>query len=404
MAVANHFIFGTVNSKDYDVTVEGYGNYKAPQRAVEMVSVPGRDGAIIIDKGYYENGEATYKCVIKAKTQYEFEKKIEAFRNAIVSQLGYQRLTEGYLPDEYRMAAYSGGLDEDPEFIGRAGKFKVEFTCVPKRFLLSGEVARTVSNGDVLFNPTLRAAQPLLAVKGYGNISFNGYEIDLENAAMGKVELVSERKTSGTAQKSFANSSYNTGDTITLNASSVSATFESDSLINALTASDSNASFTTTTQRYPHKVYIDTAISAITFTAGTSKTVTNTTTLNLTIAGASSTARIVTTITYTPNVSTGYDRITYKVSATFDKTLLSGTYHGVFGVLWVDSTISLLGDPTYIDCDLGDAYMIKDGEYISLNSYIDLGSDLPVLAPGNNEITIDNTITELKVTPRWWIL
>jgi phage-related protein len=70
----------------------------------------------------------------------------------------------------------------------------------------------------------------------------------------------------------------------------------------------------------------------------------------------------------------------------------------------IDSTISRIGDPTYIDCDLGDAYMIKDGTYVGLNKYIDLGSDLPTLASGNNEITFDNTVTELKITPRFWIL
>jgi hypothetical protein len=46
--------------------------------------------------------------------------------------------------------------------------------------------------------------------------------------------------------------------------------------------------------------------------------------------------------------------------------------------------------------------MIKDGQPISLNQYIDLGSDLPTLPTGATEITFDNTVTELKVTPRWW--
>ena len=56
----------------------------------------------------------------------------------------------------------------------------------------------------------------------------------------------------------------------------------------------------------------------------------------------------------------------------------------------------------YIDCDLGDAYKIESGGAVSLNRYIDLGSDLPKLASGVNEVTYDDTITELTVTPRWW--
>ena len=77
-----------------------------------------------------------------------------------------------------------------------------------------------------------------------------------------------------------------------------------------------------------------------------------------------------------------------------------GTYS--FGTVTGYSTQSVLSGQTYIDCDLGEAFKIVDGEAKSLNAYIDLGSDLPVLAPGANTITFDNTITDLKVVPRWW--
>ena len=66
------------------------------------------------------------------------------------------------------------------------------------------------------------------------------------------------------------------------------------------------------------------------------------------------------------------------------------------------STVGALGDPTYVDCDLGEVYMIKDGSYIGLNRYVDLGSELPTLASGPNEISFDNTIRDLKIVPRWW--
>ena len=72
------------------------------------------------------------------------------------------------------------------------------------------------------------------------------------------------------------------------------------------------------------------------------------------------------------------------------------------GSLTCESTKSVLGDPTYIDCDLGEAYKLEGGVPVSLNAYIDLGSQLPALAVGENEITFDNTVTDLKVVPRWW--
>jgi hypothetical protein len=66
------------------------------------------------------------------------------------------------------------------------------------------------------------------------------------------------------------------------------------------------------------------------------------------------------------------------------------------------SSQSVLGTPTYVDCDLGECYKLVDGSIASLNAYIDLGSELPTLGTGETEITFDNTITDLKVVPRWW--
>ena len=70
--------------------------------------------------------------------------------------------------------------------------------------------------------------------------------------------------------------------------------------------------------------------------------------------------------------------------------------------IMVDSTVNLLGHPTYIDCDVGEAYRIEGGEYKSCNARVTLDSDLPALAPGSNKINFDNTVTDLKIAPRWW--
>lgn len=61
-------------------------------------------------------------------------------------------------------------------------------------------------------------------------------------------------------------------------------------------------------------------------------------------------------------------------------------------------------DYVVIDCDLGEAYAVDNGGYVSLNKWVNFGSDLPTLAPGQNGITFDNTVTSLQVQPRWWIV
>ena len=49
--------FNGINSGDYGVFIGGDAVYNAPARVVEMIAVPGRNGALAMDEGRYENIE-----------------------------------------------------------------------------------------------------------------------------------------------------------------------------------------------------------------------------------------------------------------------------------------------------------------------------------------------------------
>lgn len=414
MGIANTFTFGGVSTSDYGLVVEGSGDYSAPKRATETINIPGRNGAFQLDKGYYENIEIEYKVVVADATQADFNDTIEAFRNAIVSQIGYQRLEDTYHPGEYRMAAYDGGLNDAPTFHGKGAIFKIKFNCKPQRWLTSGETKTSVSSGSTVTNPTRFDASPLIEVEGYGNLLFNGHTISIENAVMGEVLLANSKTYSaGSTDLIFNKLSYETGDTITL----AEGTIGWDArLINgylfytpAVTATDSNARFVSRAD-IAGRLKVITNREALTFTAGTSKTVTNTATASLRMSKDGQVSDMIVTctqtITYTPNYSSTQSRIRIQCSLSFSS---SGKLEASFytsssktGDITVSSTQSLLGHPTYIDCDLGEAYKITSGVYVSLNSKINLGSKLPTLASGSNTVTYDNTITSVKITPRWW--
>lgn len=140
------FTFDGVNSLDYDIYITGESVYNAPERAVEKVSVPGRNGDLTIDQGRFENLEVTYaQCGCAAKTQAELAEKVAAFRNALCSRVGYKRLTDDYNKDEYRMAMYVSGLEVEAIAQHRMGTFDIVFDAMPQRFLLSGEVPKVVA-------------------------------------------------------------------------------------------------------------------------------------------------------------------------------------------------------------------------------------------------------------------
>ena len=143
MAVTGNFYntleFGNVNSGDYGVYITGTGAYNAPARAVEMVSVPGRNGDVAIDMGHWDNIEVTYKCGLFGVDQSEMGEALMEFRNAIASQIGYQRLSDSYNPNEFRLGLFMAGLEFDAVSRNRAGEFELKFNCKPQRFLTDGE-------------------------------------------------------------------------------------------------------------------------------------------------------------------------------------------------------------------------------------------------------------------------
>jgi len=373
--------FGGINSADYGVYITGKAVYNAPERAVEQVDIPGRNGAFLMDLGRFENIEVTYPCGIPGDDQTDFAEKISEFRNAILSKRGYQRLTDEYNPNEYRMASYVSGMEVEAVEgqQGTVGEFELTFNCKPQRWLTSGETAVTVADGDTLTNPTLFDSEPLLEVEGYGTIGFNGYEIELEDGSVGTVQLASQTF-SGEKTFTFDQSLLNNGDTITLNGTAVyTSTYDVTSATNTNSAYSSTFSGRTVTTSF-----------SLTLSKGTDFTSTNT----LTIVRAGYSVDFTSQILYTSSGNTG--------ALSFSTSLITETsWTWSFDAVG-SSTVWRLGNPTYIDCELGECYMYKDGSIVSLNTFIDLGSDLPKLAPGTNTFDIDSTITNLDVIPRWW--
>lgn len=138
MAQYKGFTFDGINSADYGVVITGASTYSAPERAVEMFDIPGRNGALAIDQGRFANIEITYHCAMADRNQATFAQRLSALRNHLCSRYSYVRLTDDYNADEYRLALYKSGLDADL-VIDRGGEFDVVFDCKPQRFLTSGE-------------------------------------------------------------------------------------------------------------------------------------------------------------------------------------------------------------------------------------------------------------------------
>lgn len=162
---------GGRNLADFGVYISGEGTYNAPERSITEEIVPGRNGSLIIDNGRYQNIEVSYPAFIIR----DFPRNMAGLRSYLASLRGYSRLEDSYHPDEYRMAALSGGIDvQTSGYMNREGQFTLTFNCKPQRFLRSGEYAIPVTSGATVYNPTLFDAKPLIRVYGKGSITVNG--------------------------------------------------------------------------------------------------------------------------------------------------------------------------------------------------------------------------------------
>ena len=426
-AIYKSLIFDDIESRNFGVYITGEAVYNAPERDVEMISIPGRNGTFALDKGRFENIEVSYPAGIFADNEADFASAISDFRNYLCSRKGYCRLVDEYNPEEYRMAIYKSGLEVTPAQL-KAGEFNITFDCKPQRWLMGGEASIGISDGDMLLNPTMFDASPLLAVEGYGQIGFNGYEIKLHNASAGNVTLFN-----GGTELEFttaSTSALNWSKTLSIDIESISNAGDPITCGNVSFAIlVAMAGHTVDTATLPTDVTAQVVLEPsgggaqrvvgykVGFTASQTETVEVgqygqffSETRTLTFLNKSQQVIGTTILVFTGGISESNGALTleYGVSCTttsgnplvpydaYGKNLFT-PYEVV-----VESSKSYLGNPTYIDCDLGECYRIDGGQIMTLNQYIDLGSDLPKLASGPNEITADNTITELKLTPRWW--
>ena len=415
MAIMQHdLIFGDVHSVDYGIYISGEGVFDAPEREVEMISIPGRNGAFALDKGRFENIEVKYPAIVREEDLASFTENLDAFRNAICSQKGYQRLTDSFHPDEYRMATYISGLEVKPIKYNTAAEFDIVFNCKPQRYLMGGEAEIDVTSGDVVLNPTLFEASPMLEVEGYGSIDVNGYGIELNNVVVGDVTLADAQGLQGNAI-SFSTALLEANDIITLNGFTIRITA---ALKTPTTATITG--FTVTTQTGSDFDYISSEYGAVeeksrtrvvTFDSMDTTGLLGSTTkycnlkgnVGYEIGGSSSVLHFDLSIgVKLETVDATTKRLRFVLNTSNVDSELTVRRPIDVGAITAVSTQTLLGHPTYIDCDLGAAYKVVDGEPVSLNSYIDLGSKLPELSPGANTITFDNTITDLKIVPHWW--
>lgn len=173
-------IYDGVESSAYGLYITGSGTFNAPERDVEEVTVPGRNGTLTRDNKRFKNIPVTYPCFIKSN----FLKNTSGLRKWLLKEAGYRRLEDTYHSEYYRMARFKGPIDFDVRALNKSGEVSLEFDCMPQRFLKAGEEDIEVLEATTIVNPTIFDSTPLIRVYGtsgtliVNDITVNISEID----------------------------------------------------------------------------------------------------------------------------------------------------------------------------------------------------------------------------------
>lgn len=164
----NYLIMDGVDSRTFGLYINGVDTFGAPAREVSTLQIPGRNGDLIVKADRLQNYDLTYSAFICRN----FDANIAALRAFLLSHTSYFRLEDTYHPYEYRMAYYRGPFTPSVTQRLNAAKFDLVFNVKPQRFLKSGEEYVSISDGDVITNPTRFISRPLLRFTGSGTIQF----------------------------------------------------------------------------------------------------------------------------------------------------------------------------------------------------------------------------------------
>lgn len=169
----HEFTYNGKSSREMGIYIGNKSGLDMARRSTEKIDVPGRNGAVIIDNGSYENMTITYHALLDHR---EFSSAAEHLRKVklwLSGNLGaYGRLTDTYDVDVYRMAAYIDLLNikrQNRDFC----ECDIKFDTKPLRYLKSGDRTVRLSGSTALYNPTNQPAKPLIDVYGSGDITMD---------------------------------------------------------------------------------------------------------------------------------------------------------------------------------------------------------------------------------------
>lgn len=186
-----------VSSDSIGIKVSTYPDYEYPDKNVEVINIPGRNGEVLYDLGTYKNVDISYEVSIydvdsTTGLGYGGMAKLIAWLHP---KSGYFKISDSYMPGYYHLG-YCKNSGQVASILGQAGKATIKFNCRPERYLTDGDTYSDEfgTNASEYFTHPLNTAsliypyeaKPLIKVNNSGD----GGTVEFINNALGKHSVV----------------------------------------------------------------------------------------------------------------------------------------------------------------------------------------------------------------------
>lgn len=179
----NYLTFAGARSDHDHVYISGQGTFVSPARTQTRIPVPGRNGDLMSTISRLENVEIRYNCFIHSETDAydDFSYWLNSFKDWLLSNPGYQTLTDTYHPNEFRYASFDGPINPEVTLNNKAGTFEIVFNCKPQIYTDAGQTVLDLTSGGSIINPYEFDALPEIRVQGSGTVSIGNYSFTVSD-------------------------------------------------------------------------------------------------------------------------------------------------------------------------------------------------------------------------------
>lgn len=170
-----YLYFNGHSSDEYFCHIEHKPEIPVPEAKYEEYEVPGRNGKLHADLGYYDNITVTYQLYFHGKNPTSEDAR--TVKKWLAGTPGAHQLSDGYDPSFFYFATAKPGSISN--ILNKYGRLSVDFDCDPRHFLVSGYQAAALENGQTLLNPLDQVSLPYLEITGNGaegKVVVNGVE------------------------------------------------------------------------------------------------------------------------------------------------------------------------------------------------------------------------------------